>query len=173
MVKEPLKVIGINPGTRYLGIAVLHGAELLDWRIKVLDGRWSNSKIEKVKEIISDQVERYETRYVAIKKVHASRSSKNLDKIVMRIKEIARKKNLKLCHFSIKDLENIFVTEVKLNRKNLAEALASQYPELRDELQKERLNKNPYFLRAHEAVALAAACYKKSMIFEESKTRLS
>jgi len=31
MPQNPLKVLGINPGTRYLGIAYFYGDDLLDW----------------------------------------------------------------------------------------------------------------------------------------------
>ena len=39
MVKKIITIIGINPGTRYLGISVFHGSELRDWRVKVVQGK--------------------------------------------------------------------------------------------------------------------------------------
>jgi Holliday junction resolvasome RuvABC endonuclease subunit len=158
MPKKPLKIIGINPGTRYLGIAVFDGPELMDWRIKVLKGKWSKEKMKKAIEIISEFIERYETAVLAIKKVHPSRRSRNLAQLVAKIKEFSRRKGSRVFQYSIKDVEEFFIEEDKLNKKNLAEAIVLENPALFHELQKEKANKNPYYVRVFEAVALASAC---------------
>ena len=95
MPKEPLKIIGINPGTRYLGIAVFEGPNLMDWRIKVLKGNWSKEKIKKAIKIISEFIDRYEPDALAIKKLHPSRRSRNLAQLTAKIKEFSRRKGLK------------------------------------------------------------------------------
>jgi len=87
MIQEPLKILGINPGMRYLGLAVLYGQELLDWRIKVLDGKWSNEKIKKAIKILSDFFYQYEPTVMVIKKLHPSRRSENLLRLTNKIKE--------------------------------------------------------------------------------------
>ena len=56
MMKKPKTILGINPGAKYLGIAVFQGSELKDWRIKVFKGKWSKEKMDKVLEIISDYI---------------------------------------------------------------------------------------------------------------------
>jgi Holliday junction resolvasome RuvABC endonuclease subunit len=159
MPKEPLKIIGINPGTRYLGIAVFQGPELMDWRIKVLKGKWSKEKMKKAIEIISGFIERYEPGVLAIKKLHPSRRSLNLVQLVAKIKEFSRRKGLKVYQYSIKDVEEFFVGEDKLNKKNLVEVIVSENPALFHELQKEKAHKNPYYIRVFEAVALASVCF--------------
>jgi Holliday junction resolvasome RuvABC endonuclease subunit len=104
MIREPLKILGINPGTRYLGLAVLYGQELMDWRVKVLNGKWSKEKMKKAIEIISDFIERYEPSVLAIKKPHPSRRSLNLARLVAKIKVFLKRKGLKIYQYSIKDL---------------------------------------------------------------------
>jgi Holliday junction resolvasome RuvABC endonuclease subunit len=161
MLKKPLRIIGINPGTRYLGIAVFQGPELVDWRIKALKGEWSKEKMKRATEIISDFIERYEPGVLAIKKLHPSRRSRNLAQLAARIKEFCKRKGLKLYQYSIKDIEEFFIKEEKLNKKNLAEAIVSENPALLHELQKEKSHKNPYHIRAIEAVALASICHSQ------------
>jgi|GEM_PF-3360360 len=51
---KPLKIIGINPGTRYLSISVFEGPELMHWRIKVLKRKWSEEKMKRAVGIVSD-----------------------------------------------------------------------------------------------------------------------
>ena len=39
MTNKPLKILAINPGTRYLGIAVFVGTDLREWAVKVIKGK--------------------------------------------------------------------------------------------------------------------------------------
>jgi len=161
MTRGARKIIGINPGTRYLGIAVLDGSELMDWGIKVLKGRWSKEKTKKALCIISDFIERYEPDILAIKKLHPSRRSRNLAQLVAKIKEFSRRKGLKVYQYSIKEIESFFIEERKLNKRNLIEVIANLYPMLHHEMTKERSHKNFYYIRAFEAIALASACAQR------------
>jgi len=160
MPKKPLKIIGINPGTRYLGIAAFEGPELMDWRIKALGGKWSKEKMKRAMGIISDFIERYEPTVLAIKRLHPSRSSRNLKKLVEKIKKLARSRRLRVFQNSIKDLESFFNPEEKMNKKRLAEVIASEYPVLLHELSKEKRNKNAYHTRMFDAVALGMMAIK-------------
>ena len=161
MVKESLKIIGINPGTRYLGIAVFQGPEILDWRIKSLKRRWSKEKMKKAQKLISEFIEKYKPNFLAIKRLHPSRRSLNLARLVARIKGFLKRKGFKIYQYSIKDLEEFFIKEGKLNKKNLGEAIVSEYPVLFHELKKEKRNKNPYFVKVFEATALASVCFHR------------
>jgi len=154
MTKRQLKIIGINPGTRYLGIAIFQDSELLDWRIKVLKGKWSKEKMKKAIEIISNFIERYEPNVLAIKKLHASRRTENLLRLVNKIKDFGRRKGLKVCQYSIKEIEKSLIEAGKLKKRNLFEALVKRYPALQNDLTKEQSHKNPYYFRMFEAVAL-------------------
>jgi len=158
MPKKIPKILTINPGTRYLGIAVFEGQELLDWRVKVIKGKWSKDKQHKTLVIVRTLIGRYQPDILAIKKLHQSRSSGNLNQLVSRIKQHSKRKGLKVYQYSIKELEAFFFGEVKANRNKLAEILASKYTFLRHELNKENANKNSYHIRVFEAVALGAVC---------------
>jgi Holliday junction resolvasome RuvABC endonuclease subunit len=159
MSKRPLKIIGINPGSKYLGIAVFHGSDLRYWAIKTLRGKWSKEKIGKSKEILSDIINRYELNVLAIKKLHPSRSSKNLNQLVTKTKEFSKRKDLRVYEYSMRDIEKFFFPEKKINKKQLAELIASEYPFLFQVLEKEKKNRNPYAIRMFEAIALGIRCF--------------
>jgi len=146
-----------------LGIAVFQDWNLLDWRIKLLDGKWSKKKIDRVIDMICEYVELYELNTIVLKKVHPSRSSKNLGLLVSQIKSLAKRKKMKVYEYSIKELEEIFLRDERHNKKTLAEKMVSDYPFLSYELEKERAHKNPYHIRMFEAVALGAACFQKQL----------
>jgi Holliday junction resolvasome RuvABC endonuclease subunit len=161
MSKKPLKIIGINPGSKYLGIATFQGSDLRYWGIKVLKGKWSKGKMEKAKEIISDLIERYDPNILAIKKFHPSRSSKKLNQLVAKIKEFSKRNGLRVYEYSVKDLEKFFSPEEKINKRKIAELVASEYPFLFPMLEKEKRNKNLYAIRMFEAIALGIRCFNK------------
>jgi len=158
---EPIRIMGINPGTRYLGIAIFLGSELREWRIKIFSGKWSKEKMEKIKKAVQDFIEHYEPNILAIKKLHPSRSSKSLKYLVNRIREISRRKGLKVYQYSIKDIEKFFLPEEKTNKSKMVKVLVSEYPDLFHEFKKEKSNKNPYYIRMFESVALASLSFNR------------
>lgn len=161
MSREPNRILGINPGTRYLGLAIFDGSSLLDWRVKTIAGKWTKEKADRILDIIREQIELYDIGAIAIKKLHPSRSSKNLKLLVSRMIVLGKKKRIKVQSHSIKELEKFFLTDGKANKRNLAERIGREYPVLVHELNKEKSHKNAYHLRMIEAVALAVACRRK------------
>ena len=161
MLKETLRIIGINPGTRYLGLAIFQDWNLIDWRVKNLEGKWSIKKIDKVISALKEQIELYDLNAIALKRVHPSVSSKNLRKLIDRIRSLAAGKRIKVYQYSIKEVEGILLAEGRHNKKALAQKMAADYPVLIYELEKEKTNKNPYRMKMFEAVALGAACFQK------------
>jgi len=160
MPRESLKILAINPGTKYLGFAVYSGDCLLDWGVRVIKGRWSKEKLKKAREILLSLMDTYQPKVLAIKRLHPARSSINLHLLALRIREFARTKGVKVYQYSIEELENFFLDE-RANKKELAEVMTSRYPELIPELKKEKSHKNPYHLRMFEAVALGSVCSHK------------
>lgn len=161
MPRKPLTILAINPGSKYLGLAIFQESDLRYWGIKVLKGRWSKNKILKVKIILSDLIGQYEPNVLAIKKLNPSRSSKNLNHLVANIREFLRRKILKVYQYTLKDLEKFFSPEGRINKKKMAELVVSHYPFLIHSFDKERKNKNPYFIRMFEAIALGVVCSRR------------
>ena len=95
MHKKTLRIIGINPGTRYMGIAVFCGPELRDWQVKNMEGRWSKDKITKVITILSSLIDSYEVNVLAIKKLNPSRSSRHLDQLADRIERLSKMRKMR------------------------------------------------------------------------------
>lgn len=127
----------------------------MDWRIKVLEGRWSEEKIKKAIGIVDDLIKRYEPDVLAIKKLHPSRRSENLLRLANKIKDLVRLNGMKVYQYSIKEIEESLIEGAKLNKRNLIEEMVKLYPALHYDLKKEKNKKNPYYFRGFEAVAFA------------------
>ncbi len=157
----PFKIIGINPGWRYLGIVVFDESGLRDWRLKCVPGKGLRAKTKKMREVLSRFIDRYAPTVLSIKKHHSSRISANLKLMASNIEADCRKNGMRVCSYSIKELESLISPERRINKKELAELLASEYPVLSRELEREKRSRNPYHLRLFEAVALGHVCFTK------------
>ncbi|MFA5942293.1 MAG: hypothetical protein WC798_01330 [Candidatus Paceibacterota bacterium] len=157
-------VIAINPGWRYLGIAIFDCAGLKEWRLKNMPGKDKKAKLDKVSSIVSHFIERYAPTMLAIKELHPSRSSPNLRMMASRIEAACRKHRMRVCSYSVKELESVISPGYRINKKDLSELLASEYPALFRELEREKRNRNPYHLRLFEAVALGHICFQNFLI---------
>ncbi len=168
MQQTPPTILAINPGTKYLAVAVFQGNQLKDWRIKTLKGKWSAEKLEKALALISGLIERFKPDTLCLKRIHHSRSSPALNSLVAEIHKLALTEHLWLYRYSVKELEAYLCAEGKRNKRSLAEAVAANYPELYSELHTEypelldpeKKRKNPYHVKMFEAVALGAVCIK-------------
>ncbi len=142
-----------------MGIAVFYGAELRDWQVRNIDGGWSNDKMAKVIMLLSSLIDCHRPDVLAIKKLHPSRSSPNLNRLVCRINELSKKKGLKVCQYTIDELKRRLQSETRITRRDIAEMVVSEYPILLHELSKEQANINPYYIKMFEAVALGSVCF--------------
>ena len=161
MANEPITIVGINPGTRYLGVAVLKGSQLREWRIKLVNRNSIEGKVKYVESIMRKLIERYKPDAVALKKLHPSRSSTNLDRLVQAIRQCANERKIKLCEYSLSKVETLLLHEDKTNRWKLAEYITAPFPVLNRVLRNELNCANPYYIRMFEAVALSTACFQE------------
>jgi len=169
---KTIKIIGVSPGTRYVGYAIFYGSELRDWGVKNIEGKWSKEKMAKIMAFISDLIGQHSPNVLSVKTLHPSRSSPNLNRLLAKIKESAQRKRVTIRQYSIKELESFFYQNGRINKRVLAEKVAEKYSVLSHELNREKTIRNPYYIRMFEAVALGSLClYQLSFrrVTEEQK----
>lgn len=159
MYKEPPRILAVNPGSRYIGIAVFRGADLLDWDVKVTGGATAVQRRMACHRIMADYFEMYRPNILAIKQLHPSRSSLSLDQLVKHIESFCRRRRVTIRRYSIKELEALLCPRLKITKYTLASIVANKHPALLYDLQRESQYRNPYRIRMFEAVALASACW--------------
>lgn len=160
-VRPQVKILSLVPGAKYLGVAQFYGTSLRDWRIKCLNGKGNENRIKKAKEIILDFIEKYNPQVLAIKKLDPKRSSKNLNSLARKTKEFAKRKGLAVYQLKLSEIKEAIAPGKRINKRTLAKIVVSQYPELLFDFEKEKKNKNVYYQRMFEAVALGLACFYK------------
>jgi hypothetical protein len=159
MPKKPIKILAVNPGTKYLGIAVFQDGDLRDWSIKTIPGKWSKGKLIVIQSIITDLIATHHPDTLVLKSLDPSRRSRSLETLVSEIRKIAERKGISLQEYSIEDLKRFHSPEERINKRQLAELVSAEYPVLFHELNREIRHKNKYFDRMFEAVALGVMCF--------------
>ena len=162
MTKEPPRILAINPGSRYIGFAAFRGPELLDWGVRVISAKTPRGRVRVAGQIVKESIERFQPDTLVVKSLHSSRTSISLDRLTDSIRELARRRKLKLHQYPITELKNALCSEATGNKRRLAAEVAATYPVLSRDLQKEMANRHPYYLRMFEAVALGIVCYRQS-----------
>jgi Holliday junction resolvasome RuvABC endonuclease subunit len=162
MANEHQTVIGINPGSRYLGVAVIRDGDLREWNVKVFKRKRTQKKLQSAEKILLELIDLYDPTALSIKVLHPSRRSKYLEEMVVMLKNIARTHRIRVVQYAIEDLkEDSSGPEVINNKRKLTETITAKYPALFHDLNRERGHRNPYHVRMFEAVSLASACYRK------------
>jgi hypothetical protein len=160
MQREQLNVLAINPGSRYLGIAVFVGTELRDWAVKLV-------RRERIQALMSEYIDQYGIHVIALKKFHPSRTSRDLRSIISSMERIAKKDGLILREYSIDEVEGALLPQKRKNKRLLMEEIVVRYPFLMNELQQEEKNKNPYLIRMFETVGIGSVCLSQLDISKE------
>lgn len=153
-------ILGISPGTKTMGIAVMKENELLVAVTKNFDGTWSKEKRKNILKVIEKYSVKYQVKVVAIKVNHASRSSKGLIELINAIRKFSAKQSLLHFEYSIEELKQFNFPNVKANKESLLKSMVDIHQELLSEYTKEMRNKDGYYLKLFEAVACAKVAEK-------------
>lgn len=152
-------ILGISPGSRYVGIAMLRNGELHQWKIKSYKGIYEPSKVERTLAYIEKLIVLQIVNSIACKVPHPKRTSSVLNKIIQRIQEMAEQYKIDIRIYTIEDLKSLFKMKFS-NKYLLAEYVAKKFPQLNAILIRERKNKVRYHIRTFEAIA-AGLCYHR------------
>lgn len=148
-------VLGISPGTRVIGIAILQNGELIEWKVKTFSERWSKDKRKAILETVKALCTYHEVSLLSIKKVDPLRSSPELDRLVEDLIEQAKDHKINVQLFSLSDLDYGLREGKRQTKRKLSEQIAEKYPEVKHEYLKERNNRREYYTKMFEAIALA------------------
>ena len=159
MIHQSLTILAVNPGTKYIGLAVFQISDLVYWGTRVLKGKWSEKKMENAEAALENLIDRYHVDALVLKKLHSSRSSDNLNCLAVSIEKLAKKKGIKLCLYSLGDLKESLAVGMKANKMAIAGIMTTRYPFLIHEFEKEKRHKHPYFIRMFEAIAAGIVTY--------------
>jgi RNase H-fold protein (predicted Holliday junction resolvase) len=161
MFQESVTILAVNPGTKYLGLAVFQSTDLVYWGTRVLKGKWSQKKMGDAETTLRNLIDQYHVDILVLKKLHSSRSSRNLNCLVRSIEKLTKKKRVRLYLYSLSDLKEFLAEGMKANKMAIAGIVTARYPFLIHELEREKKHKHPYFVRMFEAIAAGIVAFNR------------
>ncbi|MDP3052416.1 MAG: crossover junction endodeoxyribonuclease RuvC [bacterium] len=145
-MKKEEKIIAIDPGTHFQGIAVFQGEELIISLVKILNLKGSREKrLKEIRKVFSSLIEDYAPDVLAIERsiFSLTRQSKLLEAIINEIKFLAGKERIKVCEFSPLAVRKIICGNDRAAKKDVAKLAASIYPELKNRLEEDQKSDYP------------------------------
>jgi len=163
-MKKEEKIISIDPGTRYQGIAVFQGKEIIISLVKILYIKGSRRKrLKEAGELFFSLIEDHAPDILVIERplFFWTKQSKFLEAIIDEIKRLARKERIKVYEFSPLAVRKTICGDINATKQDVAKLVSSIYPELKIRLNQDRKSKERYWGHMFDAVGLGV-CYLKA-----------
>lgn len=147
--------LGISTNTRLLGLAIIKQGSLLDYSIRLHKSSWSPSKVTEIITSLEPCVRQYCIKRVVLSIPHEYHQTKEFKHLISCIKEYFEAKGITVYSESPEALYSLCPPEQKKTKKALMKSITEQFPQLTYCYQKEMRNKNKYYIKLFEAVAVA------------------
>ncbi|MEN9582303.1 MAG: hypothetical protein RL641_257 [Candidatus Parcubacteria bacterium] len=144
-----------------MGIAIWKGNHLAEWQIKAFKGVWSERKLRDILYAIKELIESYKITLVAIKIPNQFHNSESLDKLIIELQSLARRLKVKVKILNLTELKKICSDDPTLTKADLIRTIADQNDILRHLYNREIKNKNPYYTKMFEAIAIVILSYQE------------
>jgi len=158
MAKNNEKILAIDPGTRHMGYAFLDKRHLLYYGVKVIKrGKSPHDTLKEGRKIVLRLINDLKPNVLVVEKTFISnnRSASLLNVFFDEIKAVGRRKGLKVLCFAPSTVKKHVAKDGWANKKEVAKAVATKYPELKVYLSQDRGWKERYHQNMFDAVALA------------------
>ena len=153
-------ILGISPGTRSCGFAVVREGYIKKWGVQSYKGAWSDGKLIGILYSVSQLITRHRIQEVAVKIPDTMPRSVGYAQLIGALNVIFEQREVKARYYTLSEVRKLHTGNMKDNKKTLFAQIANIYPELRPLYQKEVHAEKPYYDKVFEAVA-AAHCRKK------------
>jgi len=162
MNSKPRRILAIDPGMEYLGVAILEGEDLLWYSVKTFPGRKGlpGMRLE-VQQYLADLLRKYAPSVLAVEEPFyaPSLASDNLTRLTRNIKSWGKWKGLRVCSYYPPAIKAFFCRDEQ-TKHSLAEAMIDKYPFLARYLSVLSW-KRRYWFHVFDAVGLGLMCHKK------------
>lgn len=150
-----MAVLGISTNTRLLGLAIIEGGQLTDYSIRLFKASWSPSKATDIITSLEPCVREHCIKRVILSIPPKHHQTKEFQFLALRIEEYFLSLGIPLSICTRERLLSACTVGHKKTKKALMQSLVLKYPELTYCYQKELRNKNKYYVKLFEAVAVA------------------
>ena len=167
MNTTPPTILGLDPGTRFLGAAVVRGHELLAYGVHELrNGERPYDVIGQARRVVFGYIERHGPQFVAIEAPYliATKRGAVLTVLARELHERAKELGLEVAELSPEKVRQAVTGNPRATKYEVAQKLAIDFPELRRLVPKKPktqalwlTSRERYWLHMFDAFALSVA----------------
>ena len=154
------RILAIDPGTRYIGFALLEGSKLIHYGVKtILSARQKAETLRLGKEIVSRLIADYRPEILVVEKTFFgnNRDSVLLNTFARQIQTLGKKQGLKVVSIAANSVRKVICGNGAANKDDVARVMVLRFPELKPYLTSNRRWKERYYRNMFDAVALGIA----------------
>jgi Holliday junction resolvasome RuvABC endonuclease subunit len=158
------KILAIDPGTREMGIAFFDKGKLIYQGVKTIKDkeRAPYQRLKEARKIILRLIRDFKPKVLVSEKTFFAKSKNTalLNVLGEEIKNIAKRKGLKLLTFAPSTVKKYICGNGYAKKKEIAKAMVAKFPELKVYLTQDRQWKERYHQNMFDAVALGLLALK-------------
>ncbi|MCK9404705.1 MAG: hypothetical protein M0Q26_15030 [Chitinophagaceae bacterium] len=149
-------ILGLSFSTRMLGLAVFKSNTLIDYSLKLHKEMWSPQKRDLVLASLASCIKHYTITDIALSIPDEHQQTKAFKELQEAIEGFARNHDMQVTLYTAKEVYQRFGSPVKRTRNALMTRLVLLFPELSLYFEREKVNRNKYYVKLFEAIAVAA-----------------
>ena len=157
MSNNKSKILAIDPGTKYMGVALVENGVLIHSGVKVIRNRRSpHETLWACRKIILRLINDFHPHILVVEKTFFAKSKNTalLNVLVDEIRNIGRRKGLQVIGFAPSTVKKRICGNGRAGKEEVARVIVSKYPELKVFLTQDRKWKERYHQNMFDAVAL-------------------
>ena len=157
MRKKPDTILALDPGLRELGYAVLSGKHLLTSGVLPLRSVRPRQRLGRVEESLTAWRRAYHPGVLVMESIpkRPLDSLAGLPALGRLLRRFARRKRIKTPTYSAKTVRRTIVGNGWAGKREVAEAIAARFPDLRIHLKQTTKGRQSYWANMFDAIALA------------------
>lgn len=141
--------------TRMVAFAIIRGTFLERYQISLHKGVFNTEKNDRILKRLQTLTRKYTITNVAILLPYKKHSTNHIESLLESVETHFTKQSISVCTYYSEALHDIGEEEEPKTKKTMMESVSKIYPQLQRLYQRERRNKNKYYVRLFEAVGLA------------------
>ncbi|MBI5374188.1 MAG: crossover junction endodeoxyribonuclease RuvC [Candidatus Schekmanbacteria bacterium] len=157
MSKTKSKILAIDPGTKFMGVALLEDGKLIYHGVKVIKQKKSpHETLNEGRKIIHRLINDLKPNILAVEKTFFAnnRNSSLLNVFADEIKIIGKRKGLKVVSYAPNTVKKFICGNGRASKEEVATVIVSKFPELKVYLSQDRKWKDEFHQNMFDAVAV-------------------
>ena len=165
-MKKNNRILAIDPGTHYIGVAVLDGTKLVYYGVKTLPLKHrSQDALTEGRKVIRSLIKDFKPGMLAVEKTFFAnnRNSVLLNVLVNEILSIGKRERLRVISLAANVVRKEICGNGRAGKQDVAREIVTRFPELKAYLFSDRRWKERYFYNTFDAIALGVAAYSRKV----------